>query len=283
MPVCRNARFYCFLCTKPSVNGYQVMNHSLSVVIICRNEAHIIGRTIAAAQKVSDDIIVVDSGSTDGTQQIVTTSGARLHETGWDGYGPNKNKGVTLAKHDWILSIDADEVIDDTLASQLQALPLPDPKVIYNIRFRAFLGDKMIRFGEWAGDEHIRLYNRRHVHWNDAQVHESLQIPAGTKTVLLDGYIHHYTSRDLQDLASKTIHYAVLNALKYHRMGRKSHWLQRRISPAFSFIQHYLLRLGFLDGEAGYTIARMNAFYTWLKYTRLQELNRNRDNASAEF
>jgi glycosyltransferase involved in cell wall biosynthesis len=250
------------------------MNHSLSVVIICRNEAHIIGRTIAAAQKVTDDIVVVDSGSTDGTQQLITASGARLLETGWDGYGPNKNKGVALARHDWILSIDADEVIDDTLAAQLETLVLADPAVVYNIRFRAFLGDKMIRFGEWAGDEHIRLYHRGHVNWNDAQVHESLQIPAGTKTILLKGYIHHYTSRDLQDFAIKTVNYAVLNALKYHKMGRRSYWLQRRVSPAFSFIYNYLLRLGFLDGEAGYTVARMNSFYTWLKYTKLQELNR---------
>jgi glycosyltransferase involved in cell wall biosynthesis len=248
------------------------MNHSLSVVIICRNEAHIIGRTIAAAQKVTDDIVVVDSGSSDGTQQIITASGARLLETGWDGYGPNKNKGVALAKHDWILSIDADEVIDGTLAAQLETLVLPDPAVVYNIRFRAFLGDKMIRFGEWAGDEHIRLYHRRHVNWNDAQVHESLQIPAGTKTILLEGYIHHYTSRDLQDFAAKTLNYAMLNAVKYHQMGKRSSWLQRRVSPTFSFILNYLLRLGFLDGEAGYTVARMNAWYTWLKYTKLHEL-----------
>jgi glycosyltransferase involved in cell wall biosynthesis len=248
------------------------MNHSLSVVIICRNEAHIIGRTIAAAQKVTDDIVVVDSGSTDGTQQVVTGSGARLLETGWDGYGPNKNKGVLLAKHDWILSIDADELIDDTLAAQLQALELTDPTVVYNIRFRAFLGDKMIRFGEWAGDEHIRLYNRHHVNWNDAQVHESLKLPAGTKTMRLKGYIHHYTSRDLQDFASKTMDYAMLNAMKYYQMGKRSSWLQRRISPTFSFILNYLLRLGFLDGESGYTVARMNAWYTWLKYTKLREL-----------
>jgi glycosyltransferase involved in cell wall biosynthesis len=250
------------------------MNKELSVVIICNNEAHIIGATIAAAQKVSDDIVVVDSGSTDGTQQIVTASGARLIETAWDGYGPNKNKGVAEAKHDWILSIDADEIIDETLTGELKALVLTDTSIVYNLRFRAFFGDKMIRFGEWAKDEHIRLYNRGAVNWNAAQVHESLQLPGSSKLITLSGYVHHYTSRNLQELAAKTLHYAMLNAAKYHRQGKKAGWLRCRLSGPFSFFVNYLLRLGFLDGEAGYIIAKMNAWYTWMKYTELRTLNK---------
>jgi glycosyltransferase involved in cell wall biosynthesis len=250
------------------------MNKELSVVIICNNEAHIIGSTIAAARKVSDDIIVIDSGSTDGTQQIVTASGARLIETTWDGYGPNKNKGVALARHDWILSIDADEIIDETLSHELKTLAFTDTSIAYNLRFRAFFGDKMIRFGEWAKEEHIRLYNRRMVNWDEAQVHESLQLPEITELVTLHGYIHHYTSRNLQELAAKTLHYAMLNAAKYHRQGKKASWLRCRLAGPFSFFVNYLLRLGFLDGEAGYTIAKMNAWYTWMKYTELRELNK---------
>jgi glycosyltransferase involved in cell wall biosynthesis len=250
------------------------MNPSLSVVIICNNEAHIIGRTIAAAQKVSDDVVVVDSGSTDGTQQLVLATGARLVETGWDGYGPNKNKGVALARHDWILSIDADEVIDDRLAEHLQGLSLNNPSTVYSIRFRAFLGDKIIRYGEWSGDEHIRLYNRNHTNWDNAQVHETLELPANTKLATLRGYIHHYTSRNLHEFAIKSANYAILNAEKYHKQGKQASWLRCRLSGPFSFLANYLLRLGFLDGEAGYTIAKMNAWYTWLKYTQLRELNK---------
>ncbi|MBV9989328.1 MAG: glycosyltransferase family 2 protein [Chitinophagaceae bacterium] len=249
------------------------MNNALSVVIICRNEAHIIRDTIAAARKVSDDVVVVDSGSTDGTQQAVIDAGGRLIETGWDGYGPNKNKGVAQARHDWILSIDADEIPDETLIRKLQTLKFNDPSTLYNLRFRAFFGDQMIRFGEWARDEHIRLYNRTVVNWDAAQVHESLQLPAAWKIITLDGYIHHYTSRNLQELAAKTLHYAMLNAAKYHRQGKKAGWLRCRLSGPFSFFTNYLLRLGFLDGEAGYTIAKMNAWYTWLKYTQLRDLN----------
>jgi glycosyltransferase involved in cell wall biosynthesis len=249
------------------------MHNQISIVIICRNEAHIIGRTLAAALQVSDDVVVVDSGSTDGTQEMVRSSGARLLETGWEGYGPNKNKGVAMAAHDWILSIDADEVLDATLISQLQTLSCTDEHIVYNIRFRVFFGEQMIRFGEWARDAHIRLYNRKQVNWDAAAVHESLQIPPNTRVITLKGHIHHFTSSNLQELATKTLHYAMLNALKYHRRGKKASWLQRRLAGPFSFFNNYLIRLGFLDGEAGYTIAKMNAWYTWMKYAKLRELN----------
>jgi glycosyltransferase involved in cell wall biosynthesis len=251
------------------------MSDLISVVIICRNEAHIIGRTLAAARQVSDDVVVVDSGSTDGTHAIAAASGARLIETDWAGYGINKNKGVAAAKHDWILSIDADEIIDDMLVKRLQTFTPGNSSVVFNIRFRAFFGHKMIRFGEWANDQHIRLYNRTHTNWNEEAVHEGLIFPAGTQVVTIrEGYIHHYTSKNLEDLAAKTVNYAMLNAQKYHRQGKNASWLQCRIAPAFSFLKNYLLRLGFLDGEAGYTVAKMNAWYTWLKYARLRELNR---------
>jgi glycosyltransferase involved in cell wall biosynthesis len=250
------------------------MNTPISVVIICNNESHIIGKTIAAVQGFTDDVVVVDSGSTDGTQQAVAATGARLVETNWEGYGPNKNKGVAVAVHDWILSIDADEVVNEELTQQLRDITLTDPTTVYTILFRVFLGDKMIRYGEWSNDAHIRLYNRRHTGWDTAQVHESLQLPAGTKVATLKGYIHHYTSRNIHDFALKTINYAMLNAMKYHQQGKRAGWIICRVAPAFSFINNFLLRLGFLDGEAGYIVAKMNAWYTWLKYARLRELNR---------
>lgn len=250
------------------------MNPSISVVIICKNEAHIIGKTIAAAMRITNDVVVVDSGSTDGTQTIVTTAGARLLETDWQGYGKNKNKGAAIAKHDWIVSIDADEIIDEVLTKQLQELNPEKETIVYTIRFRAFLGNHMIRFGEWANDAHIRLYNRKQVSWNEAPVHEVLLFPADVKVLTLKGYIHHYTSKNIEDFALKTVNYAMLNATKYHQQGKRASWLQCRVAPVFSFVKNYVFRLGFLDGEPGFTVAKMNAWYTWLKYIRLRELNR---------
>ena len=250
------------------------MNPFISVVIICRNEAHIIGKTIAAAKRVSDDVVVVDSGSTDGTQQIATNGGANLLKTDWQGYGKNKNKGVAIAKHNWILSIDADEIIDEVLTQELNDLVFTEATIVYNLRFRAFLGKDMIRYGEWANDAHIRLYNRKKVSWNEAQVHEALLFPDDVKVLTLKGYIHHYTSKNIEDFAHKTVNYAMLNALKYHQQGKKAGWLKCRLAPVFSFVKNYLFRLGFLDGAPGFTVAKMNAWYTWLKYMRLRELNK---------
>ena len=252
------------------------MNTPISVVIICRNEAHIIGKTIDAALRCADDVVVVDSGSTDGTQKIVTESGARLLETNWEGYGKNKNKGVTIAKHDWILSIDADEIPDEKLIKTLQQFEPGSENEVYDIRFRAFLIDKMIRFGEWSGESHIRLYNRIQVQWNEAQVHEILLIPKDAKTLQLPGYIHHYTARDLNDFRTKSIHYAELNAIKYYERGKRAGLLSCYFSTIFSFLKNFIFRLGFLDGSAGFTVAKMNAWYTWLKYKKLRELNQNK-------
>jgi glycosyltransferase involved in cell wall biosynthesis len=250
------------------------MNPHLSVVIICRNESHIIGRTLVAAKQISDDVVVVDSGSTDGTQELIRKAGANLIEMDWEGYGRNKNRGVASAKNDWILSLDADEIPDEPLIQTLQNWQPVTSNTVYNFRFRAWLGDAMIRYGEWGGDNHIRMYNRQQVKWNEDAVHEGLIFPENVAVQQLKGYIHHHTSKNLEDFASKTVRYAMLNAEKYHRQGKKAGWLKCRIAPGFSFFINYLIKLGFLDGEAGYTVAKMNAWYTWLKYARLRELNK---------
>ena len=251
------------------------MNNRISVVIICRDEVHIIGKTINAVQQITDDVVVVDSGSTDGTQEIVKSTGARMFKTEWNGYGSNKNKGVALAKYDWILSIDADEVIDSELISQLRTIQINKISVVYNIRFRAFLGDKMIRFGEWSNDQHIRLYNRTYSSWNIAAVHEGLILPKETTVITLKGFIHHFTSQNLEEFTNKTKQYALLNAEKYYQQGKKAPWLKCFVATGFSFIKNYFFRLGFLDGKAGFLIAKMNAWYTWLKYNRLRELRKS--------
>jgi glycosyltransferase involved in cell wall biosynthesis len=249
------------------------MKSPFSLVIICKNEAHNIVRILAIAHRISKDVVVVDSGSTDGTQSIVSSSGAVLLETNWEGYGNNKNKGVAIAKNDWILSLDADEVPDETLLNAMENISLDEVNVVYNIKRRAFIGDTMIRYGDWGNDSCIRIYNRNHARWNLAEVHETLTFPGNTKTITLKGYLHHFTSKNIDDFALKTVKYASLSASEYHQRGKKSGWVKRYLSAPFSFIKNYLFRLGFLDGEAGYTVAKMNAFYTWLKYSRLKELN----------
>lgn len=245
----------------------------LSVVIITRNEAHIIGNTLQSLQGLTDDIVIVDSGSTDDTIAICKKFSALVIETSWDGYGPNKNKGIDAAKYDWILNIDADEAIDEILKGHLLQLNEKDDGIVFEATFRNFFCGKHIRFGEWSGDKHIRFFNRKKVRWNDAAVHEELLLPENVEIKKLNGNILHYTSNNIDDHILKTIAYAKLNAEKYFRQNKKAGFFNLRIAPRLNFIQHYVLRLGFLDGWEGYFIARTTAWYTFLKYSYLKEMN----------
>lgn len=245
---------------------------SISIVIVCRNEAGIIARTLQSLQGVSDDIIVYDNGSTDGTQAIVQQLPVRLQEGSWEGFGKTKNKANALARYDWVLSLDADEAIDEELKASLQAFDTNTAQAVYDVSFKSFLGNKQIRYGEWGGDHHIRLFNRKEVSWNEAPVHEELQIPTGFSVKKIKGHVLHYSMTDIKDYGSKMLQYAMLNGEKYFRQGKKATWFKLRLSPGFAFFHYYILKLGFLDGYEGYLCAKMTANYTFLKYARLREL-----------
>ena len=245
---------------------------AISAVIITKNEAHIIGTTLNTLKGVVDEVIIVDSGSTDETISICKSFGATVIETKWDGYGANKNKGIDAATNDWILNIDADEALDETLRRSIQQTNLRDENTVYEFNFKNFFCGKWIRFGEWAGDKHIRLFNRKKIRWNSAAVHESLTTDSDTVAVQLKGNILHYTTNDLDEYISKTTMYAKLNAEKYFAKGKKAGFFKLRMAPGFTFLQHYILRLGFLDGWEGYLIARTTGWYTFLKYSFLKEL-----------
>jgi glycosyltransferase involved in cell wall biosynthesis len=248
----------------------------VSIVIICKNESAIIGNTLANLAGVSDDIIVYDNGSTDGTQDIARKYAVKVVEGPWEGFGKTKTKANTIAKYDWILSLDADESLDDRLKNSIRNFSPGSPDEVYDLKFKNFLGNKHLKYGEWGGDRHIRLFNRQKVTWDDAAVHEQLIFPAGVNIKSMWGYVLHLTMRDMDDYARKMAHYAMLNAQKYHTQGKRSSWFKIRMSPGFTFINYYLLKLGFLDGHAGYICAKMTAWYTFLKYARLRELEKER-------
>jgi glycosyltransferase involved in cell wall biosynthesis len=249
---------------------------SLSVVIVCKNEAGIIGKTLASLEGLTDDIIVYDNGSTDKTKAVVGQFPAKWHEGAWEGFGVTKNKAIALARYDWILSLDADEAIDKELKKTLLALPLEDAMIAYDIKFKNFFGDRWLKHGEWGGDKHIRLFNRTKVKWNEAPVHEQLVFPEGSQVVQLKGHVLHYTATDLERYRSKLANYAELNAKKYHQQGKKAGMLKKYGAAAFSFLQNYIFRAGFLDGKAGYRCAMMTSKYTYDKYFKLEKMKRTR-------
>jgi len=246
---------------------------TVSVVIICKNEAEIIGKTLQSLQGITDDIIVYDNGSTDNTVEIIKQFNVHLHQGSWEGFGKTKRKAIELATYDWILSLDADEAIDEQLKQSLLQLTFTEEKTVYKLSFRNFFGNTVLKFGEWGTDKHIRLFNRNVVNWNDAPVHESLVLPKDIEIKNLSGYVLHRTVKDVKDYAAKTLNYAMLNAEKYFQQGKKASWIKIHLSPGFTFLHYYIFKLGFLDGYVGFICARMTAFYTFLKYTRLKELS----------
>ncbi|MFD2873054.1 glycosyltransferase family 2 protein [Mucilaginibacter ximonensis] len=244
----------------------------LSVVIITRNEAETIAECIAAAKLITDDIIIIDNYSTDETCSIALSEDCRLYQCPWEGYGANKNKGIALAKYDWILSVDADEIADLELVLSLHTLKLNDPTMVYDIRFKSYFGKKLIRYGAWGRDHHIRLFNRTRVKWSESYVHETLQLPVGTQIQHLDGYVHHYSVKDGRECYAKALFYAQLSAGKYLQSGKKVNLVNLYLSPVFSFIKSYILFGGFLDGKEGLVIAQITYKNKWLKYRYLLRL-----------
>lgn len=247
----------------------------VSVVIMAKNEAQIIGRTLQCLAGFTDDIVLLDNGSTDDTAQIAESFGCRVIPTVFKGYGPTKNIGIDAAKYDWILSLDADECPDKRLLTEIGRIDLSDAGTVYDLDFKTYFGERKIKFGEWGADHHIRLVNRKHVRWSDDEVHEKLLVPGHLRIKKLKGSVHHYTIDGEAALKEKFTRYAELNAKRYFGQ-KKAPVLKLWVSPAFGFIKNYLFKLGFLDGKEGFIIAKLSAYYTWLKYYRLRRLNKNK-------
>lgn len=246
-----------------------------SIVIICKNEASVIQRTLQSLEGLTDDIVVYDNGSTDNTVDLASQLGARVIQGSWEGFGATKRKANAVARHDWILSLDADEAVSDRLREELQHLDLEEKNVVYDLPFQNFLGNKMLRFGEWGGDHHIRLFNRTTANWNDAAVHETLVLSPDITIRRLNGAVLHQTMKDMEEYSRKTIQYAMWWAENSFRKGKKATWFKIRLAPGFTFFNYFILKGGFLDGHEGYVCARMTTFYTFLKYSRLRELNKS--------
>lgn len=245
---------------------------NISIVIICRNGSDRIEETLASVQGIGNEILLYDSGSTDDSVQKARKYGATIAYGNWEGYGRNRYKAAQLAKNDWILMIDTDEVLDKSLVSAIQNIDLSREDVVYNMRYRNFYGTKEIRFGEWGHDSHIRMANRKKVRIDQEVVHEKLFLQPWLCIRTLDGFIKHYTVSNSIDYARKMMEYASLSADKYFKQGKHASSVKIYLSPLFAFLQNYFFKRGFLDGWKGFICATMTAWYTFMKYTKLKEL-----------
>ena len=157
---------------------------ALSVIIIAKNEAAVIGDCVTSAIQLTQDIVVADSGSTDGTQAMAQKAGATVATLDWKGYGPTRNAAAGMVMHDWILSLDADERVTPELTASINQLVLAEANTVYGFRRANFLGSKRIRYGEWGRDKVYRLYNKTVTQWNAALVHETIEMQGMRKQLL---------------------------------------------------------------------------------------------------
>ena len=240
----------------------------ISVVIITKNEELNIADCILSAKKISNDIIVVDSGSTDATTVLAKAEQATVVSITWKGYGEARNTGALLASNEWILSLDADERITDELAASIHSIDFTEPNIVYGFRRLNFFGKKEIRHGALRNDRVFRLYNKRRAQWNLVPVHEKL-VGNNINRHTLRSYAEHYGIRNAAHYLQKKTGYAFLCALKYKQERKKFIAALRLLSPAFNFIKAYIFQLGFLDKRMGFIIAKINAHYTSKKYRHL--------------
>ncbi len=244
--------------------------NEISVVIICKNAVSTIEKALQSSLTLAEDVVVADSGSTDGTLEKISGTKARLIQIQWKGYGRAKNIANEAALCNWILSLDADEWIDDTLIKAIRQFEPEENNVVGVIKRLNYLGKKPVHFGEWSNDMVTRLLNKSIAQWDVSEVHEKLVPKIPLHKLKLQGLIHHYTSPDIKTYKSKLEKYAALAAQKYYKSGKKAFWYKIYFSPVFSFIQNYIFKGGFLDGKEGLQIALAHFDYNYKKYKLLK-------------
>lgn len=247
----------------------------ISVVIITYNEERNILRCLDSVAEIADEVIVVDSFSTDRTEAICREKGARFVRNPWPGYGAQKNFGNQLAGNDWILSLDADETISLDLRSSIVGIKDNPGAEAYSMNRMTNYCGHWIRHCGWYPDAKIRLFDKRKVSWDLELVHEDLVMDKDIHIDHLKGDILHYSFYTREDHLRQVENYSTLVSRQFYEKGRKASWLKMTISGPVRFIRDYFFRLGFLDGSAGYTVCLLSARAARLKYAKLRKLYRH--------
>jgi glycosyltransferase involved in cell wall biosynthesis len=245
----------------------------VTVITLTLNEAHNIGPCLESVRW-ADEILVIDSGSTDDTIARARAYTTHVHEIEWRGYGAARNFALEKATGEWILWLDADERATPELAAEIQQILRDDPAGIdgYSIARRAYFLGRWIRHSGWYPGRVTRLFRRGKGTFSESRVHEQLRLEgtvAQTKHDLL-----HLTDPDLAHYMQKFNKYTTLAAQDMAAAGRKSGLADLTVRPAFQFFKMYILRLGMLDGLEGFILAVLSSAYVFTKYAKLWELTR---------
>ncbi len=252
-------------------NSGRILFVKISAVIIAFNEEAKIADAVRSVGW-ADEVIVVDSESTDATREIAESLGARVIVRAWPGFSAQKQFGVDEAANDWVFSLDADERATDELRDEIVALGETDIAGYTIPRLSYYMG-RPIRHGNWYPDRQLRLFDRRKAKWKDVVIHESVEVNAGETVGKLNSDILHFTFEGIRQHADMIANrYAPLSAEEMHATGRRASIPAIVVAGPAAFLATYIFKLGFLDGLPGFVIAVFAAYNAFLKYLLLREM-----------
>lgn len=247
----------------------------LSVALITFNEEKNLERTLKSVVEIADEIIIVDSGSKDRTEEIAKKYGAKFYSEPWRGYGAQKNLAIDRCSGDWVLNIDADEEISKELATRIDEIKNSSDEIkrVYKVNNTSVCFGKILRHGGWSNIYKIKLFRKDAGRYNDNVVHEDFI--TSEKVYSLKEEMFHHSYLTMGDYLTKFNRYTTEGALDYYKKGKKPSNFQIIFNPIFKFIKMYIFQLGFLDGIEGLMIAVDSSVYSMTKYFKLREIYRN--------
>jgi glycosyltransferase involved in cell wall biosynthesis len=247
----------------------------ISVSIICYNEEKKIKRCLESV-KWADEIVVLDSYSTDKTLDICRGYTKKIHQHKFDGHIQQKNRAIDLCSNDWVFCIDADEVVSDELRSSILGIDIKNPKYLgFAVPRRVHYLGKWINHGGWYPDYKLRFFNRKFGRWGGINPHDTVIVNG--KSLTLTGDLLHYSYESISAHLSQVNKFTDIMAQEYDKIGKNPSIVNLTIRPLFKFIKMYFLKLGFLDGRRGFIIAVIAAFYVFMKFVKLFERKVNPD------
>ncbi len=247
----------------------------LSVVIITFNEEKNIARCLDSVKSIADEIVVLDSFSKDKTEEICKSYGVQFFQHAFDGHIQQKNRAITYATSPFILSLDADEALDETLIRSILEVKKDIKFDGYSMNRLNYYCEKWLKHGGWYPDKKLRLWDSRKGEWGGINPHDKYELLDKTApTGHLKGDILHYSYYAVEEHYKQAEYFTTIGANALFKQGKKAGFVKMWISPATRFIRDYIVKLGFLDGRYGYIACKIMAYSTYLKYKKLNQLHR---------
>lgn len=249
----------------------------LSAVIITFNEERNIGRCIESLQGIVEEIIIVDSFSTDKTKEICLSYGVKFFQINWQGYSETKNLANSKSENNWILSLDADETLSEKLKKSILKIKEQGLEGCYSFKRLTNYCGTWVKYGGWYPDTKTRIFNKQDTKWTGL-IHETLSSSKKLATTLLKGDCLHYSYYTVNEHILQTKKFSPIAAEMLFQKGKKATFIKRFLSPIIKFVRDYFLKFGFLHGFKGFQICIISGYATYIKYKKLKELNSIKSN-----